>query len=141
MCALPTRTSRDGGLGVTALVVLLVLLVAPVLALWRLSPVIDWRVLVGVPLAVSFFTWLAYGSDKRRAEAGEWRIPEATLHLGELLGGWPGAFLAQRQFRHKTSKISYQILFWLVVLLHQFVAVDFLLGWRLTKGLLPFFKT
>lgn len=120
---------------------LVVLLVAPVIALSRLAPAIDWRILAGVPVAVSFFTWLAYWSDKRRAEAGEWRIPEATLHLGELLGGWPGAFLAQRQFRHKTAKVSYQIVFWLTVLVHQFVAVDFLLGWKLTKGLVQLFKS
>jgi uncharacterized membrane protein YsdA (DUF1294 family) len=120
---------------------LAVLLVAPVIALSRLAPAIDWRILAGVPVAVSFFTWLAYWSDKRRAEAGEWRIPEATLHLGELLGGWPGAFLAQRQLRHKTAKVSYQIVFWLIVLVHQFVAVDFLLGWKLTKGLVQLFKS
>ena len=35
-----------------------------------------------------------------------------------LLGGWPGAFLAQRYFRHKTQKVSFQIVSWLIVALH-----------------------
>jgi len=35
------------------------------------------------------------------------------------LGGWPGALLAQQLFRHKTRKLSYQLLFWAIVLLHQ----------------------
>jgi uncharacterized membrane protein YsdA (DUF1294 family) len=117
------------------------LLVVPAYALSRLTASIDWRILVGAPLAVSFFTFLAYGSDKRRAEAGKWRIPESTLHVAELAGGWPGAFLAQRTFRHKTSKLSYQIVFWIIVLVHEFVAVDSLAGWRFTKSVLQLIKS
>ena len=140
MSASPIRTQRTGGVSGATWAALAGLLVVPVMALSRLAPGIDWRLLAGVPLAVSFFTWLACWSDKRRAEAGAWRIPEATLHLGELAGGWPGAFLAQRQFRHKTAKISYQAVFWLIVLLHEFMALDFVLGWKLTKGLGQLFK-
>jgi uncharacterized membrane protein YsdA (DUF1294 family) len=53
----------------------------------------------------------------------------------ELAGGWPGAFLAQRRLRHKCSKVSYQITFWLIVSLHIYVATDYLLGWRLVHAL------
>ena len=60
----------------------------------------------------------AYGLDKRRAENGSRRVPEQTLHLLALLGGWPGALLGQRQFRHKTKKLSFLIVFWCVVVLH-----------------------
>jgi uncharacterized membrane protein YsdA (DUF1294 family) len=139
MSAQPIWSQRDGRLDGSAFAGLLILLVLPAIALSRLAPAIDWRILVGVPFAVSLFTYLSYRSDKRRAEAGEWRIPEATLHLAELAGGWPGAFLAQRSYRHKTAKLSFQIVFWLIVLLHQFVALDFLLGWKLTKGVLALF--
>ncbi|HSH15989.1 MAG TPA: DUF1294 domain-containing protein [Verrucomicrobiae bacterium] len=52
------------------------------------------------------------------------RVSEANLHLLELLGGWPAALLAQRRLRHKCSKGSYQFMFWLIVLGHQFVAGD-----------------
>jgi uncharacterized membrane protein YsdA (DUF1294 family) len=112
---------------------LALLLVAPGWALSRLAPLVDWRILVAVPLGISVYTFLAYRSDKLRAEAGSWRIPESTLHLSEFLGGWPGAFLGQRIFRHKTSKTSFQVTFWAIVLVHQFIAVDSLLDWRMVR--------
>jgi uncharacterized membrane protein YsdA (DUF1294 family) len=92
-------------------------------------------------MVFSAITFFAYRSDKRRAELGEWRIPESTLHLAELIGGWPGAFLAQRQFHHKTSKTSFQVVFWVIVLVHQFVAADSLIEWRFTKDALRFIRS
>jgi uncharacterized membrane protein YsdA (DUF1294 family) len=59
-----------------------------------------------------------YGLDKARARRGGARVPESRLHLVELLGGWPGALLGQRRFRHKTRKRSYQLVFWLIGALH-----------------------
>lgn len=59
---------------------------------------------------------LAYRTDKHRAVHGERRIPENTLHLLEVLGGWPGALVAQWRLRHKCRKLSYQTVFWLAVL-------------------------
>jgi uncharacterized membrane protein YsdA (DUF1294 family) len=108
----------------------MVLLLVPATALGRLVHSIDGRVLAGVPVAVSVVVFLLYRLDKLRAGAGEWRVPEWVLHLGESAAGWPGAFVAQRVYRHKSAKISYQMIFWLIVLLHQFVALDFLLGWK-----------
>ena len=124
-----------------AVVGLLLLLVIPAYALSRFTASLDWRLLTGAPLALSLFTFVAYRNDKRRAENGEWRIRESTLHLAELGGGWPGAFLAQRTFRHKISKTSYQIEFWIIVSVHQIVAVDSLGGWRFTKHVLQLIKS
>ena len=115
-----TRQNRpDRGVHVFALLGLALLLVVPGYALSRLAPWIDWRFLVGAPIALSLVTYFGYRTDKRRAEAGEWRIPESTLHMAEFLGGWPGAFLAQRKFRHKISKTSYQVVFWMIVMTHK----------------------
>lgn len=69
-------------------------------------------------LAMSTVTAIAYALDKFRAAKGKWRISEGTLHLFELAGGWPGAFAAQRILRHKTRKLSFQVVFWLIVLSH-----------------------
>lgn len=77
-------------------------------------------------LASSLVTILLYHSDKKKADSGEWRTAEATLHLWEILGGWPGAFLAQRRYRHKIRKFSYQFVFWLIVALYQLAAVAWL---------------
>jgi uncharacterized membrane protein YsdA (DUF1294 family) len=87
-----------------------------------------------VPLIVcayvlaSVVTFLAYGWDKRRATGGRNRISERTLHLLELLGGWPGAWLGQRYFHHKWRKASYMLAFWLIVALHA--AAWVLYVWR-----------
>ncbi|VVN93979.1 DUF1294 domain-containing protein [Pseudomonas fluorescens] len=81
-----------------------------------------------VPLAaygiVSVLAFLLYGSDKRKARLDRWRVPENVLHAVELAGGWPGALLAQQVFRHKTRKLSFQLLFWVIVLLHQVFWID-----------------
>ena len=77
-------------------------------------------------LLINVVTVLAYGADKNAAKKGNWRIPEAQLHLLEFLGGSPGAFLAQRVFHHKTKKKSFQISF-LFVLALQIVIVYYVL--------------
>ena len=80
-------------------------------------------------LAYGVASLLAFGLyryDKQQAKAGQWRTPEKILHGVELLGGWPGALVAQQIFRHKTRKLSYQLLFWLIVVVHQVVWVDVL---------------
>lgn len=66
----------------------------------------------------SLAAFVAYWADKRAAQAGRARVRERTLHIYELLGGWPGAFLAQRLLRHKTRDVSFQAVYWLIVLLH-----------------------
>lgn len=73
---------------------------------------------VGWYLACSTVTLMLYQEDKQRARFGVWRIRELTLHIWELLGGWPGALLAQQLFRHKISKSSYARYFWGIVSLH-----------------------
>lgn len=110
---------------------LLLLIVAPTLALLRFSATVDFRILAGYFAVISLFTAALYWDDKRRARLAQRRIPESTLHVLELAGGWPAAFLAQRWLRHKNSKLSYQIVFWLIVALHEGVAGDYLLGGRL----------
>lgn len=55
-------------------------------------------------LFVNVLTFALFGLDKARAVQGGWRIPERTLLMFAFLGGWPGAKVAQRRFRHKTRK-------------------------------------
>ena len=62
-------------------------------------------------LAVNLCAVALYAWDKHAARRGTRRVPEARLHLLALLGGWPGAWLAQRLFRHKTRKAAFQYRF------------------------------
>lgn len=87
-----------------------------------------WGNLLNYPWVVALYVFstvlcsgacfAAYGVDKRRAQANRWRISEATLQWLAFFGGWPGGLLAQRTFRHKTQKVKFQLLFWLIVTLH-----------------------
>lgn len=69
-------------------------------------------------LSMSAITYFMYGNDKTRAVTGQRRVPESRLHLFEFLGGWPGALVAQSYFRHKNRKFSYQVMYWVMVLLN-----------------------
>lgn len=69
-------------------------------------------------LALSTITFIVYTIDKSAAQYGRWRTREATLHTLALFGGWPGALVAQRVLRHKSSKRSFRVVFWLTVVLN-----------------------
>ena len=79
--------------------------------------------------ALSLVTFGIYGYDKGQAQGGGPRVPEVVLHLLGLLGGTPGAFIAMRMFHHKTSKQSFQIIFWLTVA----VQLGALMWWLLSR--------
>ena len=66
-------------------------------------------------LFASVLTYIAYGRDKSAAIKGQWRTKETTLQLFSLFGGWPGAIVAQGRLRHKSRKLSFQIVFWLML--------------------------
>jgi uncharacterized membrane protein YsdA (DUF1294 family) len=76
----------------------------------------QWILLVYA--ATSLVTLAAYGLDKRAAIRGRRRIPESTLHLLELIGGFPGGFAGQQLFRHKRAKVRYLVVFWAIVAIH-----------------------
>ena len=69
-------------------------------------------------LIASMLTYLVYYSDKTAAQKGSWRTQESTLHALSLIGGWPGALIAQETLRHKSRKTSFRLGFWLTVILN-----------------------
>ena len=71
-----------------------------------------------VYLMTSMLTFLAYAMDKSAAKQRKWRTTENTLHGLSLIGGWPGALIAQHILRHKSSKQSFQAMFWLTVIIN-----------------------
>lgn len=76
-------------------------------------------------LAFSCLSFCAYWLDKYRAQHNDWRISEGTLHLFDLLGGWPGGLLAQHLFRHKVSKETFRVGFWSIVVINLVLVTIF----------------
>jgi uncharacterized membrane protein YsdA (DUF1294 family) len=103
-------TRRQRGSGATAaLGVALIALgsVAVLVALGRVPlPVL------GVVLVASTLSFGLYAADKSAARRAARRVPESTLHLVDLLGGWPGGLVARHAFRHKTRKQPFRTVFW-----------------------------
>jgi uncharacterized membrane protein YsdA (DUF1294 family)/cold shock CspA family protein len=102
------------------LVALFFLALAAAIVLMRASPLLFVAYAI-----VSSFTFMAYGIDKSIAVRNERlapgtrrerRVPEETLHILELFGGWPGALVAQQYYRHKNRKTAYQTAYWLIVI-------------------------
>jgi uncharacterized membrane protein YsdA (DUF1294 family)/cold shock CspA family protein len=78
---------------------------------------------------VSIVTFLLYWLDKSAARRGDWRTQESSLLFIGLVGGWPGAVVAQRVLRHKTRKQSFQLAFWGTAVMNSIA-----LGWLLTDS-------
>lgn len=73
------------------------------------NPVVIWFLLISV------LTLALYGADKMAARKGMRRVPEATLLVFGVTGGWPGAIVGQQLFRHKTQKQPFKTYFFLSV--------------------------
>jgi len=73
---------------------------------------------IAVYIVVSLLTFTMYYIDKSAAQNGYWRTPESTLHFLSLVGGWPGALIAQQKLRHKSKKQPFRVVFWVTVLLN-----------------------
>lgn len=78
---------------------------------------------------MSVVTFLSYGWDKRQSGIDGWRTPESRLHWLAFLGGWPGAMLGQKFFRHKTQKFRFKILTWMAAILHLIGIAALLYFW------------
>lgn len=103
----PSRAPR-AALGVAALAL------CAALVFFRVIPFLLLAAITGLSMLAYFMYWV----DKSAAKRGSRRTPESTLHLVALAGGWPGALVAQQQFRHKTIKRAFQSVFWVTVVMN-----------------------
>jgi uncharacterized membrane protein YsdA (DUF1294 family)/cold shock CspA family protein len=78
---------------------------------------------------MSTLTFAVYWQDKSAAESNGSRTPEKTLHSLALLGGWPGAMIAQQVLRHKSSKEDFRAVFWVTVVFNCLA-----LAWMFTQS-------
>jgi len=117
-----SRAVPGPGIGALTLAAAFLALVAGAVAVGKLP-----RVVLVVYFVASCIAYAAYLFDKAASLKGRWRTKEGTLHFFSLIGGWPGAMLAQRTLRHKTQKQSFQIMYWVTVVLNCAA-----LGWLLS---------
>ena len=89
---------------------------------------------LAIYLAASLLTFILYWQDKRAAKFGAQRIPEKTLQLLSITGGWPGGLFAQRIFNHKSVKQSFQFTYWVTVFLN--IAILLLIASSFARRLL-----
>ena len=101
----------------------LVLVAVSALFVESSKAVLVWYLVIGL---VTFFV---YAKDKRAAINGNWRVPEKTLHILSVTGGWLGALIAQDKLRHKTQKQPFRAIYWLTVAINVAVFV-----WTLTPS-------
>lgn len=133
---MPRRAERPGsarwGLATRLAIPVFLLICAVVAWLWR-PPlwVAGWYVLA------SLVTFMAYAMDKSAAVSGAWRMRESRLHVLALVGGWPGALLAQQVLRHKSSKAEFRVVFWATVVVNAVGLVVWASPWgeRVIGGL------
>lgn len=98
--SLPSSPGVAGTVGVATgfFCMLAVFVFAGKLALW----------MFGLYLGLSVITFFAYAWDKSAARKNQWRTQESTLLTLGLAGGWPGALVAQKVLRHKSTKASFR---------------------------------
>lgn len=102
------------------------LLVIPLFALILGGIHLAWPLPRPVPLlysSLSMALFVVYGIDKWSARRNGSRVPEVTLHLLALLGGWPGALLGQQVFAHKISKPAFLRWTWAMTSLNLLLLV------------------
>ena len=111
---------RPGAVGYVAIIAFLAVS-AVVNSIW---PLPLW--VAGLYLATSALCFVVYAIDKSAATAGRRRVSERSLLLLGVVGGWPGAIIAQQVLRHKTKKVSFRSAFWgsVVVNVVAFVALS-----------------
>lgn len=80
-----------------------------------------WKVpgwVAGLYLGASVLCFVVYAVDKSAATADRWRVSEDTLLGLGLIGGWPGAIVAQQVLRHKSNKATFRAKFWATVIVN-----------------------
>ena len=60
-------------------------------------------------LFISLVAMIVTYADKRKAEKGKWRVPEATLLIISALGGSVFMLISMLIIRHKTKKLKFML--------------------------------
>ncbi len=64
---------------------------------------------------LGLITLILFAKDKYASKNGVWRIPEVTLYIFSLFGGWTGGVIGQKAFRHKTQKQPFKTFYLITI--------------------------
>jgi uncharacterized membrane protein YsdA (DUF1294 family) len=98
---------------------------------------LTWLWLASFYAVASVACFIAYALDKAAAVERRQRISERTLLLLGLFCGWPGGLLAQRLLHHKSSKTSFQLKFWVTVVLNAALVLAATIQMDMSPGIHP----
>ena len=107
-----TRNKTDGSWSIIVVYIFFAIMGVSVLTT-QIDPLV-----LAFYIVVSIITFTVYAIDKSAATKGTWRTSESTLHLLSLVGGWPGALVAQQKLRHKSKKQFFRFVYWITVALN-----------------------
>jgi len=74
-------------------------------------------------LFINFVSGILFAYDKHVAKKNRRRIPEITLHIVELLGGFFTNIILMYTLRHKNRKFSYWVWTWLMMILWLIIVI------------------
>lgn len=74
-------------------------------------------------VVMGVISFIMYYQDKRKAQNNQWRIPEKTLHIIDVLGGWIGATFAHKLLNHKATKAPFRGVFYATIVIHVMAVV------------------
>lgn len=77
-----------------------------------MSSVLLWYIVV-----INVLTFIVMLIDKIQASQHARRVRERTLYALTFLGGSPAMLLSMHVLRHKSRKVSFQLVVWLLLLL------------------------
>ena len=70
-----------------------------------------------MPIALTISAFALVGIDKAKAKTNRWRVPEKFFYFVAICFGSLGMLAGMHVFRHKTSKVSFQFVLAIVVLI------------------------
>jgi len=115
------RTSPYYLYGISAFIVTIIATVF----LWSFAHL---HIIFAYLLSINLSTFLFYGYDKMIAGSSILRVPEWILHSLSIAGGSPTGLIAQKLFRHKTIKRSFQFIYWTIVII-QVAIIALVIYW------------
>jgi uncharacterized membrane protein YsdA (DUF1294 family)/cold shock CspA family protein len=110
---LPQKEKQKNGSSSVFIAIVFLVIVGASVVLANIPPVI-----FALYMGVSLLTFILYAIDKSAAQKGQWRTQENTLHFFSLVGGWPGAMVAQQKLRHKSKKQPFRFIYWVTVVIN-----------------------